>query len=217
MINAQNNSSSTQITYETLVDEFLVSIYETTGTYFHLNDDLCKLSADDRSIMLRNTSDNVCCMGGAFVMQNYQLYNIAGFLNAMIIKYGKQTMDIHIGARKFIDSDIVLIKLALSLFSVCENTCSFSSTSPFDLTNPIIILSIQNKYADLTWKYLLYRYGHYQAVQKFLNLISWHMAITNLICHAQSLAPHINDLNSLCEQMELTLILDDVDQIIETN
>jgi len=203
--------------YQTLVQEFLASIYETTGAYLLCNDDLCKLSSNDRSIMLHNAADNVSCMSWAFVIHHCHLLALDTFSNAMNIMYGKRTVDIHRWAMKFIDPDIVLIKLAISLFAFSENTYSYSSSISDNLTNPITILEIQNKYAELTWKYLLYKYGHYQAVKRFLNITIWLEAITIFMFHAQTLTQHVNDVNSLVEQTELTLILDDADQIRETN
>ena len=118
---------------------------------------------------------------------------------------------------KYIDPDIVLLKLALSLFAFSENTYSYSPNISTDLTNSLIILEIQNKYAEITWKYLLYKYGYHQAVKRFLKLTIWLEAMNIIISHAQSLSLYVNDINSLVEQTELTLILDDVDQILETN
>jgi len=79
------------------------------------------------------------------------------------------------------DLNIVLMKLAISMFALSEIT--------------------------YTWKYLLYKYGHHQAVKRFLNLILWF----------DTPITHVNDVDSLIEQTELTLILDDIDQIIERN
>jgi len=167
--------------------------------------------------MLHSAADNVTCMGGAFIMQHCCLYGLDAFLNTMNNKYGKSTMDIHIWARKFIDSDVALAKLAISLFAFSENTCCYYSNISQDLTNSINIFNIQNKYAEITWKYLLYKYGHYDAVKRFLNLTLWLASMNILSSHAQSLAIHITDIDSIIEQTEMTLILDDVDQIIEKN
>jgi hypothetical protein len=203
--------------YQALVEEFLVSIYETTGAYIHSNDDLRKLSSDDRSIILRTAADHVCCMSGVFIMQHCHLYGLDNFLNTMKVKYGILIMDIHTSTRKFIDSDIVLIKLAISLFAFSENTCWYYSNVSKDLPNPISILAIQNKYAEVTWKYLLYRYNADEAVRRFLNLTLWLTSINILSAHAQSLAVHVNEIDSIVEEVELKLILDDVDEMIETN
>ncbi|CAF3523541.1 unnamed protein product [Rotaria sp. Silwood1] len=158
LVDKYDSSISNYMIYKVFVEEFLVSIYETAGTYLRSNDDLRKLSSDDRSIILRTAADNVCCMSGTFIMQYSYLYGLDAFLNAMIVKYGKQ----------------------------------------------------------VTWKYLLYKHGYYDAVKRYLNIILWLTSMSILTFHAQTLKAHINDVYSIIEQTELTLILDDVDQIIET-
>ncbi|CAF1053270.1 unnamed protein product [Rotaria sp. Silwood1] len=158
LVDKYDSSESNYMIYKVFVEEFLVSIYETAGTYLRSNDDLRKLSSDDRSIILRTAADNVCCMSGTFIMQYSYLYGLDAFLNAMIVKYGKQ----------------------------------------------------------VTWKYLLYKHGYYDAVKRYLNIILWLTSMSILTFHAQTLKAHINDVYSIIEQTELTLILDDVDQIIET-
>ncbi|CAF3443179.1 unnamed protein product [Rotaria socialis] len=86
-----------------------------------------------------------------------------------------------------------------------------------DLTNPIHILEIQNKYAEVAWKYLLYRYCYRESVKRFLNLIIWLTSINILLAHARTLVLHVNDIDCVIEQTELTFILDDVDEIVERN
>ncbi|CAF4777391.1 unnamed protein product, partial [Rotaria sp. Silwood2] len=77
--------------FAALVEEHLVSIYETTGAYLRSNDDLRHLSPDDRSIILRNAADNVSCMSGAFIMQHCNLYSLDAYLKVMNVKYGQRT------------------------------------------------------------------------------------------------------------------------------
>ena len=215
LIKEHNTVQFSHPTYDTLVEKFLTSVYEAAGAYVRSNDDLRKLSTDDRSVILRSAADNVCCMGGAFIMQHSYLHHFDAFLNSMTRKYGKRTMDIHTWAKKFIDSDIVLVKLAMSLFAFSENTGCYYSSAEKDLTNPINIFEVQNKYAELTWKYLLYRYTHEGAVKRFLNLTLWLGSMNVLASHAQNLPVHLNDIGSIVELAEMTLILDDVDQIMK--
>jgi hypothetical protein len=54
-------------------------------------------------------------------------------------------------------------------------------------------------------------------VKRFLNLTLWLASMNILAVHAQSLVIHLNDIDSIVEQTELTLILDDTDEILETN
>lgn len=212
--NMNNIEKFNKIDYQIVIEEFLTCTYETTGIYLRLNDDLCKLSSNDRSIMLYNAADNLSCMSCAFVMHLCDLFQLDSFLNSMITMYGKRTIDIHRWGMKFIDSDIIIVKLAFSLFAVTTNTYTYTSNFGSNLTNPLNIFEIQNKYAELTWKYLLYRYNYHQAIKRYVNLIAWLEALTIFMFHAQSLTLHVNDINSLVEQTELTLILDDVDELL---
>ncbi|CAF4681658.1 unnamed protein product [Rotaria sp. Silwood2] len=208
---------SNYVTFTALIEEHLETIYETAGTYLRFNDDLRHLSSDDRSIIVRSAADNVSCMSGSFIMQYCNLYGLDTYLKAMNVKYGQRTVDLTTRTRKFIDPDVVLVNLSISLFAFSENSCCYYSNLLDDLTNPIHILEIQNKYAEVTWKYLLYKYGHYDAVKRFLNLILWLCSMNVLAVHGQSVTTHVKDLDSIIEQTELTLKLDEVEEIIETS
>ncbi|CAF1531726.1 unnamed protein product, partial [Rotaria sordida] len=186
LIDAHDDLKSNYVIYKGLVEEFLVSIYKTVEQYLCFNDDLRKLSSNDRSIILRSAADNLCCMSGAFIMQHCHLYGLDAYLKVINEKFGKSPMNIHFWARKFVDPDIVLVKL-------------------------------DSKHVEVTWKYLLYKYGYYNAMKRFLNITLWLASMNILAVHAQSLPVHVHNVNSIIEQTELTLILDDVDQIIEIN
>ncbi len=77
--------SKNNIIYKTLSQEFLTSIYETAGTYLRLNDDLCKLSPNDRSIVIHNAADNVTCLGVMFIAHHCQLLHLYVFSNSIEI------------------------------------------------------------------------------------------------------------------------------------
>ncbi len=172
MIDIHDAIQSPNLIYETLIKKFLTFIYPTIGTYPCSNEDLCKLSFNDRSILLHSAADNFSCMSGAVAVYQCHLILLDNFSNALETMYGKHIVAFNRLTKKFIDPDIVVIKLGYSLFALSQNTCFYPSTTSQDLTNPINILEIQNKYAEVTWKYLLYKYGHYQAVQRFLKLVS---------------------------------------------
>jgi len=76
------------------------------------------------------------------------------------------------------------------------------------------MLKIQNKYAEIIWKYLVYQLGYFQAAQQFLRIVLCCCAVNCLTCHARDLFLHVNDIDSLVEQMEVTLLLDDVNDIV---
>lgn len=208
-----NSMEATPSIYEQQVFHFLSCIYQTSGEYLHANGDLCRLSCKDRSIILRSAADNVTCVGAIFAIHQCRLFDLDMFTKTMSTIYGERTVELHRQAAKFIDTDLVLIKLAISLFAVSELTSFYSpSSSPSTMfTDTRAILQIQNKYAEVTWKYLLGRHGHRQAVKIFLNVTRWFLAISACLSHSQSLLKHTSDLDDLVENTELALLMDGVD------
>ena len=208
-----NSMESTPLIYEQRVFHFLSSIYRTSGEYLQANGDLCRLSSHDRSIMLRSAADRITCIGAILAIHQCRLFDFDMFSKVIYTTYGERTVELHLHAAKFIDTDLVLIKLALSLFAVSESTSFYSpsSSSSTMFTDTRAILRIQNKYAEVTWKYLLHRHGYCQAVKTFLNVTRWFLAISACMFHIQTLVKHNNDLDSLVENTELALLMVGID------
>ncbi|CAF1466308.1 unnamed protein product, partial [Adineta steineri] len=117
---------------------------------------------------------------------------------------------------QFTSPDIIIFKLALSLFALSKTTYLYSPNISIDSTNSSAIFHIQNKYAEVTWKYLNYRYGWYGAVKHFHSITYWLMALTMLMCPVQTFSTHVDNIDSLVELTELTLVLSDVEEIVDT-
>ncbi|CAF1228938.1 unnamed protein product, partial [Rotaria magnacalcarata] len=119
-------------------------------------------------------------------------------------------------AMKFIDPDLVLIKIAASLFAFSNSLLILRPNYTMNSSSISTIFRIQSTYAEVTWKYLVYRYGYYQAVLRFNNLIQCLMAVTNTISESQDTQAHINDIELVVEQTEISLFLDDIEHL-DTN
>ncbi|CAF1127781.1 unnamed protein product, partial [Adineta steineri] len=59
-------------------------------------------------------------------------------------------------------------------------------------------------------------YGWYEAVKHFDSIIYWLIALTMLMDDVQNFSRHVDSVDSLVELTELTFILDDVEEIIDT-
>jgi hypothetical protein len=81
--------------------------------------------------------------------------------------------------------------------------------------NTLAIFRIQNTYVEVLWKYLVYKYGYYESVQRLMKLIQYLLAGTDAVFESQSIEKHVNDIELLVEQTELTLVLDDIERIEE--
>ncbi|CAF0974893.1 unnamed protein product [Adineta steineri] len=216
LVDIHNSLQPINVTYQRLVENYLLAVYETTGKYVHLNGDICKLSFTDRSIVLRNAADNISCMVGAFTMHHFGLFSLDSFLKIITAIYGNRAISLTLWTMKFINPDIIIFKLALSLFILSKTTYIYSPDISIDSTNSSTIFHIQNKYAEVIWKYLNYRYGWYEAVKHYHSIVHWLVALTVLMDPAQTASKHVNNVDSLVELTEVTLILDDVEEIIET-
>ena len=114
-----------------LAKEFFEQIYQTSGEYLRLNREFSSLALDDRSAFLRNITENITCFGRAMIWHFSRLNYCEPFsyLTADICKY--------------MDADITVAKLALSL-----HTSMFSSSLTMSPFNTLSIVRIQDTYAE---------------------------------------------------------------------
>ncbi|CAF1438834.1 unnamed protein product [Adineta steineri] len=216
LVDTHNSLQPMNVTYERLVENFILSMYEATGRYLRSNEDICKISFADRSILLLNAADNISCMASIFIVHHFDLFCQDSFLKIITEKFGSHGISLTLWTMKFINPDIIIFKLALSLFALSKTIYLYSPNISIDSTNSSTIFHIQNKYAEVTWKYLNYRYGWYDAVKHFYNIVYWLIALTTGMFHVQTYSTHVDNIDSLVELTELTLILDDAEEIIET-
>jgi hypothetical protein len=201
---------------QTLAKEFLMKIYETSEIYIRSNSDFRTLSSDDRSVFLRNIVENVQCLSTVISWHQSQIYNSQSFINIHIDFYGENSVTMIRRILKFIDPDIIIAKLILSLFAFSNHVSIFSSHMTIKPFNTLAIFQIQNRYAEVTWKYLIYQYGYDQSIQRFNNLIQCLLAATMTVFDAQNNENHVNEITPLVEQTELLLVLDDIERIDES-
>ena len=156
-------------------------------------------------------------MGGQMISDLPQLINHEIFWKYLEEIYGKIIVDYHRLSGKFTETDLILRKLAIALFALCTNTRIFIRSFKDEYRNIHEILSIQDKYAEITWKYLIHKYGCREAVKRYVHIIDWFLALTVFIQYAYNVHTYVNDVESLVEQTEMALILDDVDRTVNNN
>ncbi|CAF3572808.1 unnamed protein product [Rotaria socialis] len=213
LMNENNISQVEQIRDPTVVRDFLKQTYETTGKYLHANHDFLILPPDDRFVLLRHAAENVQCLSTIFIWNQSKLYTHRSFMKTCNYLYGEQLVNMVRHAMKFIDPDLVLVKLAASLFAFSNSLLIVRPNYTMNSSSISTIFRIQSSYAEVTWKYLVYRYGYYQAVLRFNNLIQCLMTATNITSKSLNAHIHTNDMESLVEQTEISLFLDDIEQI----
>ena len=198
---------------QTFAREFFSKLYEITSLCIRSNSDFCTLYPDDRSAFLRNIAENVHCLGTAFTWQQSRIHQSPSFVPIFFETYGSGLFDSIQRILKFIDSDMITAKLALSIFAFCNHTSIFAPRRTNGPFNPLAIARVQNVYAEVTWKYLLHKYGYSQSIERFNRLIQCFLAATTTISDMQNVSKHLEDMKTLVEQTELHFVFDDIDCI----
>ena len=193
------------------VNELIQMFYDAAGNFLRKNKNISELSPSDRSILLHTSSTNLTCFGAQFIYFYGHLIDHELFWSYLNPIYGRVTMDFTRWSAKFAHTDLILSKLALCLFALSNNSRIFYSDIRVEYENSKNILSIENQYVELTWKYLLYKYDFQRSIKSFLYIIQWFLSATVFLSHAHNVQLHINDIETLVERTELELILDDID------
>jgi hypothetical protein len=177
-------------------------IYENNGNFL-------SLCSHDRSTLIRSTAKHVACIDATLVGRRYGLIDHPCFYKSSEILLGSSALTSAKRTIDLVDSDITFVKLALSIlaFSTISYTV-YENTIPINLTNVNSIIRVQDMYIEIAWRYLLYKYGHIQAVLCFSKLIQWIFSINLTIVKVDRYKDLRAIMDYVVEQTEQTLVID---------
>ncbi len=195
-----------------MIELFQLLIGDCQLLYQH-NGDFLSLPANDRSILLQNTSSYAGTLSSNFVLYKVGLTDYPIYYDAIeIIIRSREGADAARCLRILLDFDITIMKLFLAIlsFSTISYT-NYSNTSPVNFSNMKQILRIQDEYIELAWRYLLHKYNYEWAVKCFSNFIRAIFAVNVAIVIAQEFQIQwaTETFDSFVQQIEQTLTLND--------
>ncbi|CAF1312769.1 unnamed protein product [Adineta ricciae] len=179
-------------------------IYKQTEPCIRANRDFHTLSSHDRSIVLRGAVDNVSCFAGGFILWNSGLIIDSAVRKALENAFGTMAFNLTLLQISLLDQDLYTIKLTLALVAFCASNCTSydGDCSTNHLRDPQKILSIENKYSELLWKYLLYKYSFSDAVRRFTQLVQCIVVSLTIRVYLQNIRNHTDVVDSLVQQIE---------------
>ena len=213
----KSESDSLKMINQSTWQNFLKCFYVTAGNSLRSNVDITHLESDDRSILLHTAANNVTCVGAMIIFYHSQLIHYPLLWKYLEGIYGKIAMNYNRWSAQFVDPDMILCKLSIALFALSTNTRMLCRNVQGEYQNLHQILSIQDRYTELTWKYLLYKYGYEESIKRYVHMIKWFLALTVYMQYAHCVDTHMNDVELLIEETELALILDDAEEAVEKN
>jgi hypothetical protein len=189
------------------VGEFITSNMSRVQQIFEKNLDYRSLCSYDRSILLRNTVRHTGCIGGTFILHQAHLLDDPIFYKSSEIIFGSDVMLTIKPITDTYDSDIIFVKLILIIIAFSTtNYTIYTNTTPINLIDIKTIIHIQDTYTELTWRYLLYKYSHEQAVKRFCNLIRCLFNVNFTIVTVDRIQEYTNMIDTIVEQTEELLI-----------
>jgi hypothetical protein len=179
------------------------SILSGIEQFFKMNNDFVSLCCHDRSILLRCAMENAGCLGSILIIPELPFLDYPGVAQSFENNFESVLMDLNRRLRKEIDRDVTFIKLGIGMFVLSTMNCSSYTNSSLDyLQNIKDILRIQDIYGEVTWKYLLYKCDHQQAVICFANFIKSHLGINRAIIEIHQSEQHKRMVKNLIEKMD---------------
>ncbi|CAF1435506.1 unnamed protein product [Adineta ricciae] len=200
----------------TLSTQLFSEVYQAAENYLRSNRNYAQLSYDDRAGFLRMAAESTTWSGLIFIWKQCQLSNCPSFVTYFQNYYGQNALNLVEHVLKYMETDVVIFKLGLSLFTFCNNLLLVPSTMVVKPASTLTTFRIQNNNAEITWKYLLFKYGLQLSVRRFLNLIKCFLSTIETMYEAQSIPVHVNAVEAVVERVELAFILDDIGYINDT-
>jgi len=174
------------------------------------NRDFLSLSPDDRSTLLHGTFEYTGALLTTFILHRVRLMEYSAYYDALAIMAPPSIIPTikRLGNRLDLDTIIVKLFLAILSFSTISYTI-YSNTPPVILSNIKQILHIQDTYAELIWRYLLYKYNYQQAVKCFSDLIKCIFGAQEAIDKVHNDQWYTDIVDSTVQQTEQCLTLSD--------
>jgi len=206
---SEQNSLPVKLRYRIgVVGEFLTSNITRVQRIFEKNGDYHSLCLQDRSNLLRGTVKHTGCIGGTFVLHQAHLLDDPLFYKSTELIFGSDVMSTITPLTESFDTDAIFVKLILTI--VAFSTIRYANYSDATLNNLIDIKSvirIQDTYIELAWGYMIYKYSYEHAVIRFCRLIKNLFQINCTIVEAERIQEYKNMIDTVVEQTEQRLKL----------
>lgn len=195
---------------KSLAINFMCLSMQTVIHFLRQSIDFQSLSIDARRALIRQNLYFTSYFHGIFLGQTHGLWKDEDFQMSMGNLYGSKFVSQCTRLSDQMDSNGMLIKIAIILLIFSSNYSIVSrnpSSDSLESLNSTHLLSLQDFYAKLLWKYLVYQYGHTEAVLRYASLIKITLDIFDLVADWVDREDFQDMVNKILCQTEYGLIL----------
>lgn len=185
------------------VNALLSRLMEQVQLVFEKNRDARSITLHDRKLLLLTLVKYTTSFGCAFLFQQTQLFNQPLFIQSAEELLEKPSIDFARRLVEHLDPDTIFLKISFSLMSFfLSDYTVYKNQPPENLDNAKSIFALESIYSDLIWRYLLYKYGHRQAVLCFSNLIRCFLLLNETVVQAHDVRQFTEIIDTVVQVTE---------------
>ena len=165
------------------VKHFIAALLGHVELVFVKNVDFRSLSSSECSFLLRQQMKYVCLLSASFHIHQTHLLDYSAFYQTSELLFGSTAMTTLRHLVALVNVDVPFLKMTLAL--ICFSPWNDQTTQTDELVNIKMITRIQERYIELTWRYLVQVYDHRRAVVYFTGLIRCLFLIDDFLVNAR--------------------------------
>jgi hypothetical protein len=175
---------------------------------FEKNRNYGSLSFDDRCLLLRSTIEYTTNIGGAILLRQFQLFDFPDFFRSTELIFRPSAVALIKRLIEHLDPDIIFLKIIFGIISfLISNYTVYQDIPATHLKDTKKIISIQDMYTELVWRYLIYKHNHREAVLCFSNFLRCLFLLNDSIVQAHEAKQFTDIIDSVVQSTEQKLNL----------
>ncbi|CAF1638952.1 unnamed protein product [Adineta ricciae] len=203
----------TKIRYKTSsINKFYALVYMKIQQIFEKNDDYQSLCSQDRASLTHRAVKHASGYATAVVIKQLKLYDDPLFFKISEFLFNSHVMTSARSLNSYVDEDLTFNKLVVAALFFSTTYVTIFDSSPIDNFIDIRrIISIQDQYIELAWKYMVYKHDYRHSVLRFIQLLRSISYCQRTLLEADHTRGYESIVGSLLHQTEKTFVstLDD--------
>lgn len=153
------------------------SAYESTREFIRSTPDFQVLCINEQQNLLQRNLNTLSSFSATLFLRDTRLLDYEPYFRKLSAIYGIEVVEQVKYSIKYLDSDETISKLMILTMSFSSTCCLFANNQNLSEDNftkgTYQLFASQNVYVELLWKYMIYRYGHFESIIRYSNFIKY--------------------------------------------
>ncbi|CAF2764794.1 unnamed protein product [Rotaria sp. Silwood2] len=187
-------------------------LYSSIGPLIECSPDFHSLPVNVRQVLVKRNLYITGAMNGLFLCRELSVLNNVTVHNFYVQLYGCDYMiECHRNIAQY-DSNGSLIKIFIFILAFSSSCSIIKYDNEGDISimsSPINLISIENVYVTVLWKYLVYLYGFKEAALRFTRLVKSVLDLISILNQAPQIETRHRMVDTIIKETERTLVIGD--------